>query len=60
MLQSFTRSGHSGYGPPHGLAVKEFVFWAVVVAQFGEGLLPNPDIRGWNPVMGNLINYQRY
>ena len=34
--------------------------WAVVVAQLVERQLPEPEINGSNPVIGNIIYYKLY
>ena len=36
--------------------LKLLVWWAVVVAQLVEQLLPTPDIRGSNPDMGKILS----
>ena len=36
--------------------LKLLVWWAVVVAQLVEQLLPTPDIRGSNPDIGKILS----
>ena len=53
------KSGHTNREPDVG-ATNTVSFWAVVVAQLAERLLPIPEDPGSNPVMGNFywtINY---
>ena len=58
-METQTTEGRSGGGLILTNTNKQHE-WAVVVAQLVERSLPEPEINGSNPVIGNFIYYKLY